>query len=272
MLVLSYGVLVFLSLYLYGDLKTELGKHTVKLLLVVWLYIAAGDIIGMSAADIRRLLLINSCIVAITFLLLANNILPATHRLIYKIFSYTTAIVYPPRVTTVDRSALQEIVILQANRPAKPLNAEKQQATAKEGKPLQFTSNQIEQMNITIKNTMSSTLLYLQHGFTLDDLAKATNIQAYLLSAFINKCYKMNFNDFVNLHRVEYFKKKVFEDEKWRNLTLEGMARESGFGDRNTFTIAFKKFSGITPAQFLKLPRSKDSTPMHSEDHEGTAA
>ena len=37
-----------------------------------------------------------------------------------------------------------------------------------------------------------------------------------------------------------------------RYKKLEAIAEESGFNNRNTFTVAFKKVTGLNPSEFLK--------------------
>ena len=39
---------------------------------------------------------------------------------------------------------------------------------------------------------------------------------------------------------------------EWKYKTLEAIASEAGFNNRNTFTAAFKKEAGESPSEFLK--------------------
>jgi len=39
---------------------------------------------------------------------------------------------------------------------------------------------------------------------------------------------------------------------EWKYKTLEAIASEAGFNNRNTFTAAFKKETGQSPSEFLK--------------------
>jgi AraC-like DNA-binding protein len=71
------------------------------------------------------------------------------------------------------------------------------------------------------------------------------------LSAFNNKHYKMNFNDFINEYRVAYCKEKLLNGE-CKHKKLEAIAGESGFNNRNTFTSAFKRVTGMNPSDFLR--------------------
>lgn len=115
-----------------------------------------------------------------------------------------------------------------------------------------FTSAQVEKMKERIEREMEVNQPYLQPGFSISQLAKQTDIHPNQLSAFINQQYQMRYTDFVNQYRIQYFKKKLMEEESWKYLTLQAIAKAAGFGNRNTFTKAFKKHDGTTPTEFLK--------------------
>jgi AraC-like DNA-binding protein len=61
----------------------------------------------------------------------------------------------------------------------------------------------------------------------------------------------MNYNDFINRYRV-FECKEVIMNGEWKYKTLEAIASEAGFNNRNTFTSAFKKETGQSPSEFLK--------------------
>ena len=65
----------------------------------------------------------------------------------------------------------------------------------------------------------------------------------------------MHFNDVINLHRIKYIEEGLTNKE-WETLTLEAIAGKAGFNNRITFLSAFKKFTGITPTQYIKKLRS----------------
>jgi len=91
----------------------------------------------------------------------------------------------------------------------------------------------------------------LQHGYSLRQLSDETRIPLHHLSAFINKHYRMNFNDFINEYRVAHCKEKLLNGE-CKHKKLEAIAGESGFNNRNTFTSAFKRVTGMNPSDFLR--------------------
>ena len=44
--------------------------------------------------------------------------------------------------------------------------------------------------------------------------------------------------------------------EEYKYKKLEAIAEESGFNNRNTFAIAFRKVTGVNPSEFLRNLKS----------------
>ena len=118
-----------------------------------------------------------------------------------------------------------------------------------------LTDQRIQQIDEVVTRFLDEQKPFLQQRYSLKDLAEDTHIPLHQLSAYINKHCGKNFNDFINEYRVKYCKEKILNDE-CRNKKLEAVAEESGFNNRNTFAIAFKKVTGINPSQFLKQVKS----------------
>jgi len=132
--------------------------------------------------------------------------------------------------------------------------------------PIALTEDQISRMDSLVKEFLETNKPFLQHRYSLKDLAEGTNIPLHHLSAFINKHYGINFNDFINGFRVQYCKQKILNRE-CEQKKLEAIAQESGFSNRNTFTSAFKKVTGVNPSEFLKTANVPvaDKKPVESQ-------
>ena len=102
-----------------------------------------------------------------------------------------------------------------------------------------------------IRNHFSHNKPFLKHGYSLRMLSEEIHLPLHQLSAFINSFFKMNFNDFVNEYRIISCIEKLLKKE-WEFKKLESIAEESGFNNRNTFTSAFKKATGLNPSEFIK--------------------
>jgi len=97
---------------------------------------------------------------------------------------------------------------------------------------------------------------YLNPGTNLKEVAGRLNIPSYVLSVFIHQAYQMHFNDVINSHRVKYISEGL-TNEQWDTLTLEAVGEMAGFNNRITFLNAFKKFTGVTPSQYIKTIQEK---------------
>jgi YesN/AraC family two-component response regulator len=117
-------------------------------------------------------------------------------------------------------------------------------------------ATELARMNDTIRNIMVIKQPYLKRGYNLKQLSEDTSIPLHQLSAFINQYYHIHFNDLINEYRVYYCQNKIKNDE-WKAKTLEAIAEESGFNNRNTFTAAFKKVTGANPSEFLRTVKQQ---------------
>ena len=92
---------------------------------------------------------------------------------------------------------------------------------------------------------------YLNAELTLSELAKLMNIPTSQLSQAINIGFNKNFKDFINEYRVEAVKKMLLDGSS-ENFTLLSIAYDCGFNSKATFNRTFKKFTSITPTEYLK--------------------
>lgn len=92
--------------------------------------------------------------------------------------------------------------------------------------------------------------LFLNPNFTLEEAAKELKVTKHLLSQYVNEILGKSFSNLVKEYRVEKAK-KLLETEK--NYTIESLGYDSGFSSKSTFFTAFKKTTGLTPAEYQKL-------------------
>jgi len=116
---------------------------------------------------------------------------------------------------------------------------------------LVISSKRMAEIEGTVRKHLEEKKSFLQHGYTLKMFSEETQIPVHYLSGFINKYYKMNFNDFINEYRIIFSIDKLLKKE-WMYKKLETIAGEAGFNNRNTFISAFKKVTGIKPSEFLR--------------------
>lgn len=93
---------------------------------------------------------------------------------------------------------------------------------------------------------------FLDPNLTLRSLAEQIDIHPNQLSWLLNESIGKNFNDFINSYRVGAFQ-TLCKDPKNSHITLIGLAYDSGFNSKTVFNASFKKHTGLTPKQYLKL-------------------
>ncbi len=97
---------------------------------------------------------------------------------------------------------------------------------------------------------MDSEQLYLQRDLNLEKLAESVNTSKHNLSQVLNNEVGKKFSDFINEYRIKEAKNLILNRSE--ELSISGIAREAGFNNKTSFNTAFKKFTGLTPSQYLK--------------------
>jgi len=92
--------------------------------------------------------------------------------------------------------------------------------------------------------------IYEDPELSLAQMAKQLKTNPSLLSKMINQGFQLNFNDFINHHRIEAVKDKLKAGEQ-KTQTLLGIAYDCGFNSKATFNRAFKKATGTSPKDFM---------------------
>ncbi len=95
---------------------------------------------------------------------------------------------------------------------------------------------------------------------TLETLAELTGLSTFYLSTIIKKETGLMLMDNINAIRVEESKKLLLNKS---NNSVIDVAQQVGFIYQNHFSTVFKKFTGLTPTEFLKakknVPEEKDT-------------
>lgn len=97
---------------------------------------------------------------------------------------------------------------------------------------------------------METEKAFLHPGYSLRDLSMSLDIPMYQLSAFFNRVMGYNFNDYLNRLRVRYCV-ELLRSEDVHDLNMHGLAARCGFRNRNSFSSAFKKFTGHSPSCYI---------------------
>ncbi len=92
---------------------------------------------------------------------------------------------------------------------------------------------------------------YLNPDLQMADLANALGCSTHTLSQLFSLQLHRNYYDFIAEYRIKAFK-NLAQQPANRNLTITALAEQCGFKSRNPFLVAFKKFTGMTPKDYMK--------------------
>lgn len=127
-----------------------------------------------------------------------------------------------------------------------------QTESATKKKIVLLNANKSAEYSTRLLAYLSESEPFLNPDLSLRELANQIEVHPNQLSWLLNNNFGKNYNEFINKYRIEAFKQKV-KAPKNANLTIEGLAYESGFNSKTVFNTYFKKETGLTPKQFLKL-------------------
>ncbi|WP_276482273.1 helix-turn-helix domain-containing protein [Paraflavitalea pollutisoli] len=117
--------------------------------------------------------------------------------------------------------------------------------------PSFLTSKRIALIAHRLSEKLTQERAYLRHHYTLRRLSDELGIPSYQLSAYFNKIHGMSYGDFINKCRIDHCR-QLLAREGGTPYNMRGLANICGFGNRNTLTTVFQKFTGSSPSDYIR--------------------
>jgi AraC-like DNA-binding protein len=117
--------------------------------------------------------------------------------------------------------------------------------------------NKINELYSKILIELKEKKLFLDKNLSIKSLALILKTNTSYISKAINLSTSDNFNNIVNLYRIEYFKELVKNNEN-KNYKLHHLYSEAGFNSQSTFYKAFKKIEKKSPLEYISEMHSLD--------------
>ncbi|MCX2743827.1 helix-turn-helix domain-containing protein [Mangrovivirga sp. M17] len=103
----------------------------------------------------------------------------------------------------------------------------------------------------TLSKYISDQKPFLINDLKMQDLVESTGITYKRISEVFNKNYNKTFYEVMNEYRLEEAKKLINEGFHEKH-TLNYLAEKAGFNSKTTFNRIFKKYTGLTPSDYIK--------------------
>jgi len=112
-----------------------------------------------------------------------------------------------------------------------------------------LTRSQLLSHKQRLDQIMQSREEYLRPDLTLPRLAETVGCSVNNLSQVINSGFGTSFFDYLNRYRIEHAR-KLLENSDSQSSAILTIAFTVGFNSNSAFYSAFKKYVGMTPAQY----------------------
>jgi len=116
---------------------------------------------------------------------------------------------------------------------------------------LKLASEREQEVAAQLETALVDDKIFLDPTVNIQQLSAKLGLPSRELSTVINKVFKKNFRDLINEYRVEEVKFNIIQSN-FQNMSLVGLAYESGFNSEASFYRIFKKKTGLSPKEFRK--------------------
>ncbi len=113
-----------------------------------------------------------------------------------------------------------------------------------------LTSDQALAIKLKIRTALEQDKLYRNNELGLGELAGYIQQDRYKVSEVINTYYAKNFYALLNSYRIEEAKSLLVTHPL---LSVKAIMYEVGFNSKNSFYMAFKKATGLSPNDFRNI-------------------
>lgn len=109
----------------------------------------------------------------------------------------------------------------------------------------------------SIKCVMDDMAIICKPDFSLQQLATLVGSNYKYVSQVVNERYGKSFKQVLNEQRVREACLILNDPNQSAHLTIEAIAANLGFNSRSNFTVTFKRITGISPSDFMKMAKEK---------------
>lgn len=104
--------------------------------------------------------------------------------------------------------------------------------------------------HIKIESEFFSNKYYLNPDAKINEFCTKIGVSNFEMLEFVKMYHLTSFSDLVNKSRVDYLV-TLLKNQQYKAYTIEALSLMSGFSNRRTMYIYFKKFYNTTPSEYL---------------------
>lgn len=106
-----------------------------------------------------------------------------------------------------------------------------------------------------VMHVMDTSDEILSPDFNIDRLAQLIDSKSKYVSQAINEKFGDNFNALINKYRIREACRRLNDREHYGQFTIDAISKSVGFRSRNTFTVSFRRFTGLTPSEYQRIAK-----------------
>lgn len=126
-------------------------------------------------------------------------------------------------------------------------------------------------IGVLLEQHCESPQLYLEHDLTLAQLALTLGTNRTYLGAYFAQT-GITYNAYINQLRIKHFQQLYVKAVGVsRSATAQQLASECGFRSYSTFSTAFKKYCGITAAEWMQQVQANSQVSESTKNEDETA-
>ena len=111
---------------------------------------------------------------------------------------------------------------------------------------------EMKEIGREVEQLLDDEKIYTDAGLTVKAISAKLDRPEYLVSQAINHYFKKSFPELLNKYRVQHAS-LLIHSRVYDEMSIEGIAYESGYNSISAFYRAFKNIKGVTPAKLKKI-------------------
>ena len=129
------------------------------------------------------------------------------------------------------------------------------------------SSERRESLIVRIQEILEDPAMICQQDFTVAYLAKLAESNTTYVSDAIHDKYNQPFSTVLGAYRVREACRRMNDTEHYGNHTIEAISAGVGFKSRTSFFTAFKRETGLTPSEYLRMATQQTAESAPAAQH-----